>query len=61
MSRIYRLRSGNDSLEVSIVGALEFAFPPLSCALNATLLLVQLFLSTGPLSLALFHTVCLSS
>src|SRR6516225_5285739 len=61
MSRICRLRSGNDSLEVSIVGAPEFAFPLLSCALDATLLLVQLFLSADPLSLAFFHTVCLSS
>jgi hypothetical protein len=61
MSRILRLRSGNDSLEVNIVGALDVAFPPLSCALDATLLLIQLFLSADPLSLALFHTVCLSS
>jgi hypothetical protein len=49
--------SGNDSLEVSIFTTLKLAFPPLSGALNATLLLVQLFLLTDPFSLALFHTV----
>ena len=51
------LRPGTDSLEVSIFTTLELAFPPLSGALNAPLLLVQLFLLTEPLSLALFHTV----
>jgi hypothetical protein len=51
------LRFGNDSLEVSIFATLELAFPPLSGALNATLLLVRLFLLTDPFSLALFHTV----
>jgi hypothetical protein len=48
---------GNDSLEVSIFVTLESAFAPLSGALNATLLLVRLFLLTDPFSLALLHTV----
>jgi hypothetical protein len=54
------LRSRNHSLEVGIFAALEFTFPPFSGALKATLFLVQLFLSTDPLSLTLFHAVFLS-
>jgi hypothetical protein len=51
------LRPGNHSIKVGILAALEFAFPPLGGALSATVLLVELFLSTDPLSLALFHTL----
>jgi len=51
------LRTGNDSLEVGIFAALEFGLSPFSGALIAPVFLVQLFLFTGPFSLAFFHAV----
>jgi hypothetical protein len=50
-----RFRSWGGSFEVGILASLELAFLPLSGTLSATPFLVQLFLSTDPLPLALFH------
>jgi hypothetical protein len=47
----------NHFLEVGILAALLAFDPTFSGALNATLFLVQLLLSTESLSLAFFHAV----
>ena len=53
------LRSWNHFLEVCIFAAFAGPFLTLSRALDATLLLLPLFLSAGTFSLAFIHAFCL--
>jgi hypothetical protein len=58
--RIYnltRLRSRDNSFEVSIFAAVEFALPPFGSTLIAAVFLVQLLLLADSFSLAFFHAV----
>src|ERR1700746_1586716 len=49
------LRSGNHPLEIRVFTAFEAPFLAFSCALDATLLLLLLFLFAGTFSLAFIH------
>src|SRR5215469_1717570 len=53
------LRSRYDPLEVCVFAAFAGSFLTFSCALDASLLLLLLFLSAGTFSLAFLHRFCL--
>ena len=53
------MRSRNYSFKVYVFAAYAGSFLALSRALDATLLLLRLFLSAGTFSLAFIHAFCL--
>jgi hypothetical protein len=58
VDNLTRLRSRNHSLEVRVFAAFDAPFLAFSRALDATLLLLLLFVPADTFSLAFFHAFC---